>query len=165
MRISIIVAVASNRVIGRGNKLIWHLSDDLKNFKKITFGHFVIMGRKTFESIGKPLPGRTNIVLSRNDRFKPEGGVVFSTLENALRYAVENEQEEVFIIGGEKMYTSAIDLADKIYLTRVHASPEGDAYFPELDPSEWLEISRRTFSKDERNEYDYDVLELERRSK
>lgn len=164
MRISIIVAVANNGVIGRGNKLIWHLSDDLKNFKQITYGHFVIMGRKTFESIGKPLPGRTNIVLSRNNLLKPEGCFVFPSLDEAIQYAVQHGQEEIFIIGGEKVYRSVIDLADMIYLTRVHTSPEGDAFFPELDPSIWHVVSQRNFRQNERNEYDFDILVLQRKS-
>ena len=164
MKISIIVAVAKNGVIGHHNKLIWHLSDDLKNFKKITYGHYVIMGRKTFASIGRPLPGRTNIVLSRNKLFKPEGCIVFPSVDEAIHFAVQHEQEEIFIIGGEQVYRSVIDYADKIYLTRVHASPEGDAYFTELNTANWREISRRTIRQDDRNEYDFDILELEKRS-
>jgi dihydrofolate reductase len=164
MKVSIIVAVAENGVIGSDNQLIWHLSDDLKNFKRITGGHFIIMGRNTFESIGKPLPGRTNIILSRNNAFKAEGCVVLSSLEKALIYSRKANQDEVFIIGGEQVYREAIEQADKLYLTQVHASPDGDAFFPAIDFTEWLEVAHISIDKNEKNDYDFEIIELERRS-
>jgi len=164
MKVSIIVAVAENGVIGSDNQLIWHLSDDLKNFKRTTNGHFIIMGRNTFESIGKPLPGRTNIILSRNNAFKAEGCVVLNSLEKALIYSRKADQNEVFVIGGEQVYREAIKQADKLYLTRVHASPDGDAYFPAIDLSEWSEIAHTSVDKNEKNDFDFEFFELERRS-
>jgi dihydrofolate reductase len=164
MTVSIIVAVAENDVIGANNELIWHLSDDLKNFKRITNGHFIIMGRNTYESIGKPLPGRTNIILSRTSGFKAEGCLVFSDLGKALDYSYKNNQEEVFIIGGAQVYREAIDWADKLYLTKVHVSPEGDVFFPDIDYTEWTELNHISIKKNDRNDYDYEILELIKRS-
>ena len=138
--ISIIVAVAQNGVIGCGNKLIWHLPDDLKRFKRITMGHPVVMGRRTFESIGRPLPGRTNVVISRNGGFGPEGVTVVSSVEQALEmFPVD---EEVFIIGGEQIYGQTVDRADRIYYTEVDQSPGGDAFFERPDPALWKEVNR-----------------------
>jgi dihydrofolate reductase len=131
--ISIIAAVAENSVIGKDNKLLWHIPDDLKRFKKITLGHPIIMGRKTFESIRRPLPGRLNIIISRNSEFKIEECVVVSSLEDALKIAAEHDAQEVFIIGGASIYKEAISYAHKLYLTKVHRSFEGDAFFPSYD--------------------------------
>jgi len=164
MTVSIIVAKAENDVIGANNELIWHLSDDLKNFKRITNGHFIIMGRNTYESIGKPLTGRTNIILSRTSGFKAEGCLVFSDLREALNYSNKKKQDEVFIIGGAQVYREAIGWADKLYLTKVHVSPEGDVFFPEIDYSEWTELSHISVKKNDRNDYDYEILELIKRS-
>lgn len=163
MKISMIVAVAENGVIGADNQLIWHLSDDLKNFKKITSGHFIIMGRKTYESIGKPLPNRTNIILSRNASFGPEDCLVFATVEQALEFAKSQAQEEIFIIGGEQVYRSLFDRADKLYLTRVFANPEGDAFFPTLHYDKWKIVSKTNYKKGDRNDFDFEILELERK--
>jgi dihydrofolate reductase len=135
MIISIIVAVAENQVIGFDNHLLWHISEDLKRFKNLTTGHHVIMGRKTYESVGKPLPGRVNIVISRQENFKVEGCLVANSLENALELA--KQDSEVFIIGGGEIYNQALPITDKIYLTRVHAGFPGDTFFPELNLSEW----------------------------
>jgi dihydrofolate reductase len=164
MKVSIIVAVAENGVIGKNNKLIWRLSDDLKNFKRITTGHFIIMGRKTYESIGKPLPNRTNLILSRNKNFNAEGCIVLDSLDKALTYSYKHRQDEVFLIGGAQLYHAVIDKADKLYLTRVHAKPDGDAFFPEIDYSKWMEISHNTVNKNEKNEFDFEIIELERKS-
>ena len=165
MKISIIVAVADNGVIGSDNKLIWHLSDDLKNFKKITSGHFIIMGRRTYESIGKPLPNRTNIILSRIKEYKAEDCIVFESLDAALSFAEESGEEEVFIIGGEAVYNAAYEMSNKLYLTQVHASPKGDAFFKQIRIDQWNLISKIYIQKNERNDYDYEILELERRSR
>ena len=163
MKISIIVAVADNGVIGSDNQLIWHLSDDLKNFKKITSGHFIVMGRKTYESIGRPLPDRTNIILSRKRQYEVNGCIVFHSLDEALTYAEEKGENEVFIIGGEAVYNAAYQLANKLYLTRVHASPEGDAFFKQIRLEDWKLISKVSIPKNDRNDYKYEILELERK--
>lgn len=135
MTISIIVAVAENQVIGFDNHLLWHISEDLKRFKCLTLGHHVIMGRKTYESVGKPLPGRINIVVSRQNNLTVEGCLVAKSLEEALELA--KQDSELFIIGGGDIYKQALPIADKIYFTRVHAGFPGDTFFPELNLSEW----------------------------
>lgn len=163
--ISIIVATAENGVIGKNNQMLWKLSTDFKFFKKLTTGHSVIMGRKTFESIGRPLPNRTNIVISRQKDFiLPDGVLKVNSLESAIEI-VKNYagNEEIFIIGGGNVYEQALKITDKIYLTEVKASIEGDAFFPALDTHEWKEISRVSHQKDEKNEYDFDFVELVRR--
>lgn len=162
MIVSIIVAVAENGVIGSDNKLIWHLSDDLKNFKKITSGHCIIMGRKTFESIGRPLPNRTNIVLSRKTEYKVKGCEVFKSLSDALKYAEDRGEEEAFVIGGEAVYNDAYDIANKIYLTKVSASPTGDAFFRKIQLGHWKLIKKSRVKRNEQNDFDYEMLELER---
>ena len=160
--ISIIVATAQNNVIGKDNQLLWKLSADMKQFKFLTTGHSVIMGRKTFESIARALPNRTNIVISRQHNFVlPESVLQANSLENAIEMA-QNEagSEEIFIIGGGNIYKQSLHITDKIYLTEVKASLEGDAFFPKLDAAEWTEISRISHLKDEKNEYDFDFVEL-----
>ena len=138
MIISIIAAVSDNNVIGKNNKLPWHLPEDLKRFKEVTSGHTVIMGRKTYESIGRPLPNRVNIVITRNKDFKPKGVKVVHSIEEALSLASEAGETETFIIGGAEIYKQALPLANKIYLTRINKNYKGDAYFPELG-KEWKE--------------------------
>lgn len=139
-RVSIIGAMAENRVIGKDNLLIWHIPQDMKRFKNLTMGKPVIMGRKTFESIlvqlGKPLPGRTNIVVSRKG-FQSEGVEVYASLEAALEAAQHIEEEEIFILGGAQIYEQILPIADRLYLTQVHKSYEGDAYFPIFENSGW----------------------------
>ncbi len=137
--INIIVAVAENNVIGCHNKLIWHISEDLKRFKSLTIGHPIIMGRKTYESIGRPLPGRLNVVITRSSDLVIEGVSVVGSLAEAIELTKDSEP---FIIGGGEIYAQSLPLADRLYITRVHQSPEGDTYFPELDPSEWRETLR-----------------------
>lgn len=156
MEVSVLVAVAENGVIGKDNQLIWKLSDDLKLFKKRTLGHVVIMGRKTFDSIGKPLPGRTNIVISRNPHLAIQGATVASSLEEALRLA-EPTTEEVFIIGGQKIYELAAPFATRIYFTRVHASPQGDAFFDLSPYAHWKTVDSVYFGRSEKNEYDFEI--------
>ncbi|MCP9755539.1 dihydrofolate reductase [Lacihabitans sp. CCS-44] len=161
MDISIIVAVAKNGVIGRDNQLLWRLSEDLKLFKKRTTGHAIIMGRKTYDSIGKPLPNRVNIVISRSKDLKIEGCTVANSLQDAIEIAKnESDKDEVFIIGGEKIYNLAENLGTKLYLTKVYATLEGDAFF-NLKPYEnWTTVSSHSYKKDEKNEYDFEVLEM-----
>ena len=149
MMISIIAAVAENNVIGRENKLIWHLPKDLKHFKETTTGHYIIQGRKTFESFGKPLPNRTTVIITRNQNYKVDGCIVVNSLQEALDIAIN--ESEVFIIGGGKIYEQAMPIADRIYLTKVHHSFEGDTFFPEINMNEWNEISRLDFEPDEKN--------------
>lgn len=162
--ISIIVATAENGVIGKDNQLLWKLSADLKQFRILTTGHSVIMGRKTFESIGRPLPNRTNIVISRQkDLILPEGVLKVTSLETAIETAKNYAgNEEIFVIGGGNVYEQALKIIDKIYLTEVKASIEGDAFFPTLNLDEWKEIARVSYLKDEKNEYDFDFVELVR---
>jgi len=138
MRVAIIAAVAANNVIGRDNRMPWHLSADLRRFKRLTMGHHLIMGRKTFESIGRPLPGRTTIVLSRCLAAAPEGVELARGLDEALQMAECRSETEVFVAGGAEVYPQAIEHADRLYLTRIHAEFTGDAFFPKLDLEQWL---------------------------
>ena len=150
---TLIAAASENNVIGKDNKLIWHLSDDLKHFKDLTKGHFVIMGRKTFESMPKALPNRTNVVITRKLDYKAENAIVVNSLEQALQEAKSDKQP--FIIGGGEIYKLAIENADRIELTRVHTTIEGDAFFPEINTNLWQEVSSEKRLKDDKNEYDY----------
>ena len=169
MKIALICAMAENRVIGRNNSLPWHLSEDLKYFKRTTMGKSIIMGRKTWESIGKALPGRTNIVVSTNPDYEAAGARVVSSLEQAISLAksvsVKSGSEEAFIIGGAGLYQAALPLADRFHLTRVHAEVEGDTYLAEFDESDWREIAREDFSHNETNPYAYSICLLERKGK
>jgi len=165
---SIVVAMAENRVIGRAGRLPWHLPGDLKHFRRLTVGHPVIMGRKTYESIAKPLPGRTNIVVTRTPGYLAPGCTVVGSLEAALKAADEAphhppERREVFIIGGAELYAQALPLVQRVYLTLVHAELEGDTFFPEFDPSGWRELSRERHEADEHHAYAYSFITLERR--
>jgi dihydrofolate reductase len=155
--IKIIVAMSKNRVIGNNNELIWKLSSDLKRFKELTTGHPVVMGRKTYESIGRPLPNRRNIIITRNSEYEIEGCETVSSLEEALLLTGSN----CFIIGGGEIYKQSLELADKIYLTLVHHEFEGDTQFPELG-TEWATIDTKDFTADEKNQYDYSFIEYER---
>ncbi len=158
MDISVLVAVAQNGVIGKDNQLLWKLSDDLKLFKKRTLGHTVIMGRKTFDSIGKPLPGRLNLIISRNPHLQIEGATVASSLEEAIRLASTlTDKNEIFIIGGQKIYELAPPFATRIYLTRVHADPEGDAFFDLSPYKNWKITDSVHFEASEKNEYDFEI--------
>ena len=135
MTVTVIAAVAENGVIGRGNTLPWHLPDDLKRFKRLTTGHAVVMGRKTFESIGRPLPNRRSIVVSRNPAWQPDGTTVARDLDSALSLAGATDQ--IFVIGGAEVFRAAMPKADRLELTVIHADIPGDAYFPAIDPNEW----------------------------
>ena len=155
MNLSIIVAMSKNRVIGKDNKMPWHLSNDLKNFKKITIGKTIVMGRLTYDSIGKALPERKNIVLSRN--LMDPDVFIFDNFEEVLNFT--KDEEEVFIIGGQDIYSQTIDKVNKLYLTTIDANIEGDKYFPEIDISKWKKIRSENFSKDQNNTHDF-VSEL-----
>lgn len=164
MIVSIIVAVAENNAIGKDNQLPWHLPDELKLFKKRTLGHPIIMGRKTFESIGRPLPGRTSIVVTRTPTWTPPEGVqVAISLEDALRQAAETATDEAFVIGGGQLYSQALPLTDKIYLTRVACRPEADTFFGPLPIEEWEEVEREHHPADTKHAFAYEVLTLLRR--
>ena len=165
MKLSMIVAVAENGVIGRNNSLPWYLPNDLKYFKQTTMGKPVIMGRKTYESIGKPLPGRTNIVITRQADYQPEGVKVVNSVEAARELAESvcliDGQDEAMIMGGAEIYALALPHTDRLYLTEVHADVEGDAFFPEYDKSRWQEVTREDFAAEGPNPYNYSFVVYE----
>lgn len=160
MRISIVVAMAANGVIGRDNQLPWHLPADLRHFKQTTMGKPILMGRKTYESIGRPLPGRTNIVITRDPGYTADGCVVVHSIEAAMQAA--GDQEEIMVIGGAEFYRQVLPYTDTIYLTRIHEDFEGDTMFPELSAAEWREVARTDCEPDARNPYRYSFVRLER---
>ena len=153
--VSLIVAAAENNSIGKNNQLLWHLPNDLKFFKNSTWGMPVIMGRKTFESVNKPLPGRFNIVITRQPGWNAEGVIVAADLNDALKKADETNCKEVFIIGGGEIYTQGFEIAGKIYLTRVHAVLEGDTFFPVINEAEWELTSNQEFAADDKHSFAY----------
>lgn len=159
--LSIVVAMDRNRLIGRGNALPWRLPADLKHFKAVTLGKPIIMGRKTYESIGRPLPGRTNIVVSRDPGYAARGCAVVRSVEAAL--AAASEAAEIMLIGGAQLYAELLPRTQRIYLTRIDADFQGDAWFPELVPADWRELERSDHAPDERNPYPYSFVLLERR--
>lgn len=158
--ITIIAAIGKNRELGKDNDLIWHLPNDLKRFKKVTSGHDVIMGRKTFESLGRPLPNRTNIIITRNKNYKAEGCIVVNSLEAALNTATDANP---YILGGGNIYSQAIKIADVLDLTLVDAELEADVFFPEIDTEIWKETSREDFKADEKHEYNYSFVAFKRK--
>lgn len=166
--LAMIVAMASNGVIGRNNQLPWYLPNDLKYFKATTMGKPIIMGRKTFESIGKPLPGRTNIVVTRNPEWREEGVRVVqeprAAVELARQVALIDGAAEVMVIGGAQLYAELLPQADRLYCTQVHAEVEGDACFPALDAGQWREVGRQDFPAEGANPYDYSFVILEHQS-
>jgi dihydrofolate reductase len=151
--ISLVVAASINNAIGKNNQLLWHLPNDLKFFKNTTWGSVVIMGRKTFESVNKPLPGRINIVITRQPNWIAEGVTVAQNLDHALQLAKETNCKELFVIGGGEIYNLALPLADRVYLTRVNTNIEGDTFFPELSENEWLLSTSTPFEADEKNAF------------
>ena len=167
MKLSLICAMAENRVIGRNNSLPWHLSEDLKYFKRVTMGSPIIMGRKTWESIGRPLPGRSNIVVTRNKDYQAEGAKVVESLQAAISLAESialiDGSEEAFVIGGAELYRLALPEADCFHLTRVHAEVEGDTRLDDFDESRWQEVWRQDFERNETNPYNYSICKLQRR--
>ncbi len=161
MIISIIVAMDKKGVIGHEGDLPWHLSADLKHFKAVTMGKPLIMGRKTHESIGRPLPGRKNIIMTRSPGFIAEGCTVVLSLDDAFQAA--GDVEEVMIMGGSAIYDQSLTRTDRLYLTEVHTDVSGDVYFPEFNKSEWVELERENHSADEMNNFDYSFVILERK--
>ena len=158
--ITIIVAAAENNIIGNDNKLIWHLSDDLKRFKELTKGHHVIMGRKTFESMPRALPNRTNIVITRKKDYFAENAIVSNSLDEAIKLTSDDPQP--FIIGGGEIYKIALNISSRIELTRVHHNFDGDTYFPYIDSKIWREINRTEKKKDDKHKYDYTFITYEK---
>ncbi|WP_295769075.1 dihydrofolate reductase [uncultured Mucilaginibacter sp.] len=160
MNINIVVAIATNNAIGKDNELLWHLPNDLKHFRQLTTGHSIIMGRKTYDSVGKPLPKRRNIIVTRQE-INIEGCEVVHSIDEAL--ALCKNEPEVDIIGGAEIYTQTLPLVNRIYLTIVHQDFNADAYFPQLNKNEWKETARENFEADEIHAYPYSFITLERR--
>ena len=155
MIISLVVAAAENNVIGKDNQLLWHLPNDLKFFKNLTWGMVVIMGRKTFEAVNKPLHGRINIVITRQVNWTAEGTIASTDLNDALEKAAASNCKEIFVIGGGEIYKESLAIANKIYITRVHATLEGDTFFPELNEANWTLTSNEDFDVDAKHTYGY----------
>ena len=162
MTISLIVAVAKNNAIGKDGKLPWHLPNDMKHFKNVTWGMPILMGRKTFESLGKALPGRKNIVITRQLTWKAEGAIAVKNMQDALFVAKETDAKEVMVIGGGEIYKMLFEKARRIYMTRVEAEPEADTFFPSLKPEEWHLMSQQNYEADEKNAYNYSFQTWER---
>lgn len=166
IKLSVIVAVAENLVVGKNNALPWHLSEDLQYFKRATLGKPIVMGRKTFESIGRPLPGRTNIVISGNPNYFAEGIKIVSSLDQALQLAQDialiDDAGELMVIGGATIYAAAIPFADRLYVTEIHAEVEGDAYLPNIEWGNWVESSRERHRAIAPNPYDYSFVVYDR---
>ncbi len=163
MRLAMIAALSENRAIGKNNQLLWHLPADLNHFKTMTMGKPILMGRKTYQSIGKALPGRFSVVITRDVHFMAKGCVIVNSIENALRAV--SFSEEVFVIGGTMLYQQLLPLAETLYLTLVHQEIEGDAFFPDIHPDEWREIARVYHDKDDQHRYAFSFLTLERISR
>ena len=161
MKISLIVAQAENGVIGFENSMPWHLSADLKRFKKITMGCPILMGRKTYESIGRPLPGRTNLIISRNRNYQQPGCQVFNSLDAAISAC--RQAAEIFVIGGSTLYTAILAKVDTIYLTKIHENFKGDTFFPLLETEQWQEIKRQDITDDDSVAFNYSFIQLQRR--
>lgn len=161
--ITIIAAIAKNNALGKDNDLIWHLPADLKRFKKVTSGNYILMGRNTFESIGKPLPNRTTIIITRNNSYFKDGCLIANSVEQAIEMA--SEEKQIFIIGGAQVYKEAIEkeLIDTLDITHVHQEFEADVFFPEIDLTIWEEVSREDFKADEKNIYDYSFVSYRRK--
>jgi dihydrofolate reductase len=166
MKLALIAAVADNGIVGRNNTMPWHLPEDLKYFKRVTLGKPVVMGRKTWDSIGRPLPGRTNIVISRQVNLVIEGATVVADLRTALELAQSigetDGSEELMVIGGSEIYALALPLAQRLYLTEVHAEVTGDASFPDWNRGEWEEASRLRHGADDSNPFDYSFVVYDR---
>jgi dihydrofolate reductase len=163
MTIAIMAAKARNNVIGKNNDLVWHLPADLKHFKKTTHGHYVIMGRKTFESLGRPLPGRLNIIITRNRDLFIEGAIVLANMQEALDLAESQHQQLVFILGGGEIYRQTMDQADVMFITEIHHEFEGDTHFPDISDRIWDEAERFDFPADDENPYPYSFVKYIRR--
>lgn len=165
MIISMIAAVSENLVIGKDNDLVWRLPDDMRYFMETTKHHFVIMGRKNYESIPhkyRPLPNRVNIIVTRQDNYQATNCVITNSLEEAFEYAKAKNQEEIFVIGGGQIYKQAMAITDRLYITEIKSKFEGDAFFPEVDKSIWHETSRIEHGIDDRHKYEFDFVVYER---
>lgn len=162
MILSAIVAISNNNVIGKDNELPWYLPADLKYFKKITINHPVIMGRKSYEAIGQPLPKRTNIVLTQDPYYLSSNILIAHSIEEALALAYDLESDEVFVIGGAMIYEICLPLLDRLYITEIHADFDGDTFFPDWNREEWNLISEEHHSSDKKNEFDYSFKIYER---
>ncbi len=162
MKLTLIAAMAENRVIGSGGGLPWKLPDEMQHFMDVTMGHSVLMGRKTFESMDRPLPKRTNIVITRDTDYRAVGAHVVNTLAEAIELAESRGEKEAFVIGGAQIYALILPLADRMVLTRVHAEIEGDVRFPSFDTSQWRVVSEARHEADERHAYGYTIREYER---
>lgn len=149
----LIAAAAENNALGKDNQLVWHLPDDFKRFKQLTTGHYIVLGRKTFESFPKPLPNRTHVIITRQKNYKAEGCIIVNSVEEAMKTVPKTE--DVFIIGGAEIYTQTIDFADKIELTRVHTSVDADAFFPEINLKKWTLTNEEFHPKDEKHTFDF----------
>ncbi|GFD80235.1 dihydrofolate reductase [Tenacibaculum sp. Mcav3-52] len=160
--ITLIAAIAKNNALGKDNDLIWHLPADLKRFKKVTTGHPILMGRNTFESIGKPLPNRTSIIITRNNNYFVDGCLMANSIEQAIELT---EGKDAFIIGGAQIYKDALEqnLIDRLDITLIHHEFEADAFFPEINMEIWKEVAREDFKADEKNKYDYSFVSYEKR--
>ena len=152
--ISLIVAASENNAIGKGNAMLWHLPEDLKFFKNTTWGMPIIMGRKTFEAVGKPLPGRTNIIVTSNKEWSAENTITTTNIDDAIKVANDTNSKEIFITGGGEIYRQTLPIAHKVYLTRVHTTIDGDAFFPEMDLNTWEIDFEKHVKSDEKNKFD-----------
>src|SRR5579883_509563 len=161
MRLSAIVAISENRVMGKDNRLPWHLPADLKHFKEITVGKPILMGRKTYLSIGRPLPGRENVIVTRDKTFEAAGCRVFNTIQEALDYLLP--YDEVFVIGGADLFKQLLPQIKLLYLTIIHEKMDGDTFFPEINQKEWREVESKDFLPDDKNQYRYSFITLERK--
>ncbi len=165
VELNLVVAMAQNRVIGRDNQLPWRLPEDLAYFRRVTWGHPILMGRKTYESIGRPLPGRQNIVLTRQANWQQTGVDVAFDLDQAMGLVRSSEDRpQLMVIGGENLYRQCLPLASKLWITLVHSNVEGDAYFPEFDWGDWKQVSREDHSADDRNPYAYSFVVCQQNS-
>ncbi len=165
MKVSLIAAVANNQVIGNNNRLVWHLPADLRHFKKLTMGHTLIMGRKTYESIGKPLPGRKTIIITSQKAYKAAGCIVAGSVEEAIKLV--KGEKDVFVAGGAEIYEQTINLyhTRRLYITRIFANFEGDTFFPQIDEEKWELLERVDYEADEKNPYPYSFLVYKKKTK
>lgn len=162
MTIALIAAISQNRVLGKDNELVWHLPKDMRFFKTKTMGYPVVMGRKTFESFGSALPGRTNIIITRNPGYRAEDAITVTSLEAGLAEAARYNADTIFIAGGAEIYRQALALADTMYLTHIHAEVEGDAFFPEFPETEWQVVAKESVPADEKHAYPFDFVTWKR---
>ena len=162
MTISHIVAVSENNVIGKNNQLPWYMPADMEYFKNTTWGHYVIMGRKSYEAEGKALAGRTNIVITRNNHYYIPDGIVVQSIEEAFRIPEQKGENEIFIIGGGELYKQSLEITNKVYLTRIHTICEGDVFYPELDRKNWKIVKKEFHLNDQKNPFSYTYFIFER---